>query len=170
VALDRLVREPPVAQVPQGRLAGGRLQQHGVVERDRRLHDLAQPRVPGVLALGPLVELDAGTAGELRERLGKRQRVALHDEREDVAVLPAAEAVPRVARRRHDEAGCLLAVERAQPLEGGARLLQLDRLPHHVGDGEAALDLGDDADGHGRPFPSGPADKPTGNDCRPVKS
>ena len=129
-----------------------------MVERDRRLHDVAQPRVAGVLALGPLVELHARAARELGERLGERERVALHDEREDVAVLAAAEAVPGVAHGRHDEAGGLLAMEGAQPLEGGARLLQLDRLPHHVGDGEPALDLGHDADGQGRPFRSGPGD------------
>ena len=54
--------------------------------------------------LGPLVELDAGATRELRERLGEVERVALHHEREDVAVLAAAEAVPGVAGRRDDEA------------------------------------------------------------------
>ena len=117
-----------------------------MVEGDGALEDRAQAGVVGVLALRPLVELHAGAGGELLERLGEREGVALHHEREDVAVLAAPEAVPGVARGRHDERRRLLAVERAQPLEGGARLLQLDRLPHHVRDGQAALDLGDDAD------------------------
>ena len=123
-----------------------------MVEGDRRLHHVPEACIAGVLALRPLVELHARPAGELRQGLGEGQAVALHDEREDVAVLATAEAVPRVADGRHDEAGRLLAMEGAQPLEGGPRLLQLDRLPHHVRDGEPALDLGHDADAQGHPF------------------
>ena len=170
VLLDRLVGEAPVVEVGERRLARLRLRQDRVVEGDRGLHHLAQPRVAGVLALRPLVDLDARATGERLERLRERDGVTLHDEREDVAVQAAAEAVPGVARGRHDEARGLLAVERAQSLEGRASLLQLDRLPHHVGDGEPALDLGNDADGQGHPFRTRPASEPAGDDCRPVKS
>ena len=157
VLLDRLIGEAAAAEVRERRGAGLGLHQHGVVEGDRRLEDLAQARVVRVLALGPLVDLDAGATGQRLERLGERQAVTLHQEREDVTVLAAAEAVPRVAGGRHDEARGLLAVERAQSLEGRARLLQLDGLPHHIRDGKPALDLGYDADGQccSCPDPSG---------------
>jgi hypothetical protein len=127
-----------------------------VVEGDGALQNRAQAGVACVLGLGPLVQLHAGARGQDLERLGKRDGVPLHHEREDVTVLAAPEAVPGVARGRHDEARGLLAVERAQPLEGGARLLQLDRLPHHVRDWQAALDLGDDTDGQPLVLPGCP--------------
>ena len=53
----------------------------------------------GILALRPLVDLDAGALGERAERLGERDAVALHDEAEDVAAQAAAEAVPALAGR-----------------------------------------------------------------------
>ena len=146
VLLDGLVREAAAAEIVQRGRTGLRTGQDRVVEGDGALENRAQAGVVGVLALRPLVQLDAGPGGKLLERLGEREGVALHHEREDVPVLAAPEAVPRVARRGDDEGRRLLAVKRAQPLEGGARLLQLDRLPHHVRDGQAALDLGDDAD------------------------
>jgi hypothetical protein len=42
-------------------------------------------------------------------------------------------------------------MERAEPLERGARLLQLDRLADDVDDGELVLDLCCDACGRGAP-------------------
>ena len=168
--LDRLVGEAAAAQVRQRGLARLRVHQDRVVEGDRALHDLAQPRVVRVLAAGPLVDLDAGAAGQDLEGLGEVDGVALHHEREDVAVLAAPEAVPRVAAGRHDEARGLLAVERAQALEGGPGLPQLDGLPDDIRDGEPALDLGDDTDGQRCSCPSGSAASRGGHGCGPVKS
>ena len=65
-----------------------------MVEGDRAVEDLAKAGLVGVLALRPLVDLDAGPLGERPERLGERHAVALHDEAEDVAAKAAAEAVP----------------------------------------------------------------------------
>ena len=95
-----------------------------MVEGDRRVQDLAESGAAGVLALGPLVDLDAGLAASVRSASGKVEPVALHDEAEDVAAQAAAEAVPALAHRGDDERGRLLTVEGAQPLVGGARLLQ----------------------------------------------
>src|SRR6187551_1897156 len=100
------------------------LGQHTVVEGDRRLGRVAQALATGVLAAGPLRDLDAGAGGEAAQRLGKVDPVALHDEVEDVPAAAAAEALPGLARRGNRERGRLLVVERTEPLEAGARLAQ----------------------------------------------
>ena len=82
---------------------------------------------------------------KLRERLGEREVVALHHKGEDVAPLPAAEALPRFAPRGDDERGGLLAMEGAEPLQGRTSLAQHHRLADDVGHGESTLDLGDAA-------------------------
>ncbi len=146
--LDRLVGEATAAEVIERRLAGLRARQDDVVEGDRGLEDVAQTALPGVVAGAPLVELDAGPGGQDLEGLGEAHAVALHDEAEDVSAEAAAEALPALAGRRDDEARRLLAVERAEALERRARLLQLDRLPDHIGDLEPALHFRGDTDGH----------------------
>ena len=110
------------------------------------VEDLAETGLVRVLTLGPLIDLDAGLRGQLAERLRERQAVALHDEAEDVATEPAPEALPALAHGSDHERGCLLTVERAQPLEGCPRLLQRDRLANHVDDRQLALDFGCNAD------------------------
>ena len=97
VLRDGLVGEAAAAEVVEGGLAGLRAGQDRVVEGDRALEDRAQSGVVRVLALGPLVDLDAGAGRQLLERLGERDGVALHHEAEDVAVHAAPEAVPGVA-------------------------------------------------------------------------
>ena len=87
-----------------------------------------QPLALGVLAGGPLGDLDAGPAGERAERGREVDPIALHHEAEDVAAQATPEAVPRLACGGHDEAGRVLPVERAQALVGGAGLAQLDGL------------------------------------------
>ena len=99
----------------------------------------------------PLVELHAGSRRQGLERLRERHAVALHDEAEDVAAEPAAEALPALAGGRDDEARGLLAVERAQALERRARLLERDRLPDHVRDLEPTLHFSGDTDGRAAP-------------------
>ena len=71
VLLDGLVGEPAAAEVREGRLAGLRVQQDRVVEGDRALEDHPEARAVGVLATGAVVELHAGAARELLERLGE---------------------------------------------------------------------------------------------------
>ena len=127
VRLDRRVREAAALEVGEGRLTGLGAGQDGVIEGDRGVEDLAQPGAAGVLALRPLVDLDAGRRGQRAQRLREGRAVPLHDEAEDVAAQAAAEAVPRLARRGDHERGRLLAVEGAEALVGGAGLLQGDR-------------------------------------------
>ena len=146
VHLDRRVREAAVLEVGQRALARPRPGQDGVVEGDRGIEDLAEARPAGVLALGAFVDLDAGACGQRAERLGEGRPIPLHDEAEDVAAQPAAEAVPRLAAGCDHERRCLLAVEGAQALVGGASLLQRDRFADDIDDRQLALDLGSDAD------------------------
>ena len=172
VLRDRLVGEAALVEVVErGLRPTFEPGQHRVVEGDRALEDVAEPLLPGVLAGGPLVELDAGLGREHLERLGERQPVALHHEAEDVAALAAAEALPGVADGRHGERGRLLAVERAQALVRGPGLLQLDRLADDVDDAELALDFGCDADRQTAPPRSDRAPPtPTGHANGLVKS
>ena len=96
------------------------------VERLGELVRLDQP-VPRVarrarwlrsVALG-VAQLHAGLVGEVLHGLGERQPVVLHQERDDVATLAAAEAVVSTAGA-DVERGALLVVERTQPLERAA--------------------------------------------------
>ena len=95
---DRLVGEATAVEIVEGGLARVRARQHGVVEGDRAVEDLAKSGLVGVLALRAFVDLDAGALGERAQRLGERDAVALHDEAEDVPAQAAAEAVPAHAR------------------------------------------------------------------------
>ncbi len=144
--LDRLVAESAIAEVGQGGGTRVALRQDRVVEGDGGLHDVVKVSATSVLAGGPFVDLDAGAGGQDAQGFREGDAVAFHHEAEDVAALAAAEAVPALARGRDDEARRLLRVERAQSLERGARLLQLDGLPDDVEDGQLGLDFGCDAD------------------------
>ena len=146
VGLDRGVREATALEVGEGRLTGLGAGQDCVVEGHAGLEDLAQPGAASVLALRPLVDLDAGACGQRAESLGEGRAIPLHDEAEDVAAQAAAEAMPRLARRGDDERRCLLAVEWAEALVGCAGLLQRDRFADDIDDRQLALDLGSDAD------------------------
>src|SRR5207237_1550443 len=69
--------------------------------------------------------------------------VLLHQEADSVAVHAAAEAVVGLPGGADDEAGRLLAVERAQALVVDARLLERDGAAHQLDDvdaGEQVLD------------------------------
>ena len=120
-----------------------------VVEGDRPFERLAQALALGVLAARLRRQLDACPAGQLPQRGREIDPVALHDEGEDVAAAAAAEAVPRFAGGRDDEAGRLLAMERAEALEGRAGFPQLDGLADEVDEVQLLLDLRGCADGRG---------------------
>ena len=107
---------------------------------------------PGAGALVPLParraalvgQLDAGALGEPLDRLDEAQVVDLHQERDDVAALAAAEAVERAVRRPDVERRGLLVVERAQPLQrAAARAAQRHVLAHQVVDPGPLADLRD---------------------------
>ena len=149
VGRDGLVVEAATAQVIERRLAELAARERRVVEGDGRLEHLAQALALRVLARRALVELDPGARGQAPQGLGEVDPVALHDEAEDVAALAAAEAVPRLARGRDHERRGLLPVERAEPLERGAGLLQLDRLADELDEVRPVLDGSGDACGRG---------------------
>ena len=130
--------ETPLLEIRAGPLRLARLEQHLAVPRDRRLERLAEASTATVLPRRPRAELDPGTLGQPGQGLAEVQPVAAHDEREDVAVLSAAEAVPRLALGRDDEGRCLLGVERAEALLDRSRTLERNGLADDVGDREAS--------------------------------
>ena len=144
VGLDGLVGE---AAIPQVRERARRLvDQDSVVEGDPVVEDLAEAGLVGVLALRPLIDLDAGATGQRAESLRERHAVPLHDEAEDVPTEPAPEAVPALTDGGDHERRGLLAMERTEALVGGARLLECDRLADDLDDRQLALDFGCDTD------------------------
>lgn len=88
--------------------------------------------VGGVVAALLVPQGDAGLGGQTLDRLGEREVVDLHHERDGVAALLAAEAVEETLARTDLEGRRLLVVEGAQALEvATARVAQLEVLGHH---------------------------------------
>src|SRR4051812_9035973 len=75
VRRDRRIREAASAQVVERGLARLRAREDRVVEGDRALGHVPKPRLAGVLAARPLVELHAGLRGENLEGLAETQPV-----------------------------------------------------------------------------------------------
>ncbi len=89
-------------------------------------------------------QVQADPVGQALHRLHEREVLDLHDELDDVAALAAAEAVEGAVAGPHVERGCLLLVERAQPLQRAAtRPAQRDVLAHDLVDPIALADLRD---------------------------
>ncbi len=89
-------------------------------------------------------QLDADLLGQALDGLGEGQPVDLHEEGDDVAALPAAEAVEELAGRVDVEGRRLLVVEGAQALQRSpAGALERDVLGHHVVDPRLLAHLGD---------------------------
>jgi hypothetical protein len=146
VGLDGLVGEPSSVEVGERLRAAGMVGEHAMVEGDGRLEHLAQSLSPGILAAGPLGQLDPGPGGESAESGREVHAVPFHDEVEDVPSPAAAEALPGLSSGSHDERGRLLAVEGTEPLPGGARLLEGHRLADDLDDVQLLLDGGSGAD------------------------
>ncbi len=81
-----------------------------------------------------LRKVDPGAIGQGAQRLGERELVQLHHEREDVPSLAAAEAMPDLPVRRHREGGCFLRVEGTEPLVRAPGAPQGDALPDELDD------------------------------------
>ena len=145
--IQRLLREAALVQVGAGALALLGLDEHFPIPRNGRLQRLAHAPLAPILARGALGELDARPLRQPRQRLTEVEAVALHQEREDVAALAAAEAMPRLAVRADDEGWRLLRVERAEALERGAGPLEGHGLTDQVGDRNLRFDFGSDAGG-----------------------
>ena len=114
-------------RAPRGRRARARPGAPGAGPRGTRRSPPRALRGAGasmsVLPGGPRAELDARPLGEAGQRLPEVEPVSSHQEREDVACLAAAEAVPGLALGRDDERRRLLRVERTESLvDGPARL------------------------------------------------
>jgi hypothetical protein len=121
------------------------LEEDLAIPGDRRLERFSEAAAAPILAGAALRELDARLLRQSTQRLLEVEAVAPHDEGEDVSVLAAAEAMPRLAFRRDGEGRRLLRVEGAEALQQGAGTLELDRLPDHLRNGKLRLDVGDDA-------------------------
>ena len=146
-AIQDLIAEPTFGQIPARSFPLRRAQQHFAIPGDRCLERLAQSPALPILPRRLGRQLDAGLLRQAGERLAEVHAVTLHQEGEDVAALAASEAMPALAIRRHDERGCLLRVERAQALVGGAGALERNRLANDVYDGQPRFDVGDDPRG-----------------------
>src|SRR5262249_19580941 len=131
--------EVAAAQVLAPGTAFGRLEEQPVVERDGGTDDLAE----ALLALAVLpdvgvvvAERDAGARRQTLDGLDEVQLLGLANERDRVAALLAAEAVPDQQFGIDRERRGLLGVERAQAHEAAADALEGDVLPdqrHQVG-------------------------------------
>src|SRR5438067_61955 len=127
-----------------GDCAFGMLPQDPLEEPAGLLVDLGERGPPGgpALLLGVLgLELDSGVARQLLDRLAERLPLDLHDELDRVAARAAAEAMEHALVGIDAEAGRLLAVERAQPLEVSPRLLELDTTADDLRDVHAVAEL-----------------------------
>jgi len=91
-----------------------------------------------------LLHRDVEARAELLGRFDEALALDLHHEREHVAVLLAAKAMEEALVGHHVERRRLLAMERTQPFEGAARLLQLDVLADDRDDVRSRANLVDD--------------------------
>lgn len=131
--------------------AGGAAQLLAVVVAGAR-HDVAQGDGLG-LPLGAgggrqatalLRHRHADRLRQIADGLDVRQPGELHQEADCRAVRAATEAVIELLGRRHRERRRLLVMERAQPHEVGAALLELHVAAHHVDDVDAVEQIVDE--------------------------
>ncbi len=128
--------------------------QRATEERRGRLADRHQRLRRRSPARGLLGHREPEALGHAAHRLGKDQRLRLHDEGEDVAVLAAAEAVVETAFLADRERRGLLDVERTQADRGAPAPSQRDGVGHDFEEAGALADRPDrgvaDAASHGR--------------------
>ena len=137
-AASRGVAEHPLLRHLAAEAAGGQIlprrvrplaaaaHELGVVELGRARADLlhaALHRARHAPAPRVLRDVDVGAVGQIAHGLGKVEVLGLHDEREDVAPFPAAEAVPQLGGGVDLERGGLLLMQRAAAPEVAALLL-----------------------------------------------
>src|SRR4029079_12569476 len=138
--LDRLWAPASPRQVGRGALALiGRAQALSEVE-ECRLHQPAQPVLAFLVFRSATYELDAGTLRQHPQSLALVEVVHLLHEREDVALLVAAEAVVVPSLGVHLERRRLLRVERAEAFVDLSRSLEGHALADKSDDVDALLD------------------------------
>ncbi len=135
---DRLACEPALFQIAP-RLGARAGHQRRLEERCRHFDDAVEPLalvLARFIARAELRHRHAGFAGQPLDRLGKRQPVGLHEEREDVAVLAGGEAVVEALLVVDREGRRLLHLERGEALELAPSALQRNLAPHDLADAE----------------------------------
>ena len=124
--LRDLVAEPAAGEVLAHRGAGLGLPQRALEVRGRLLEQRGQPLAAPSRGVGPrrallVLEGDPEPVGEPLDRLGEVEILRLLDEADDVAALPAAEAVVELVDGIDGEARRPFLVEGAAPREARAR-------------------------------------------------
>ena len=106
--------------------------EHGVVELGGLGAQVVDAGTLGAaLAIGAgIVQLNAGTVGQVANRLGKAQVLALHDIGEDVAALTTAKAMPHLRGGDNVKRRGLFAMEGAATPKLMAAGLELNRFLH----------------------------------------
>ena len=106
--------------------------EHGVIELGRLGAQVIDAGALGAaIALrAGIVQLNAGTIGQVANRLGKAQVLALHDVGEDVAALATAKAVPHLRSGDNVKRWGLFAMEGAATPKLMAAGLELNRFLH----------------------------------------
>ena len=106
--------------------------EHDVVELCRLGAQVIDASALGAaLAIGAgIVQLNAGTVGQVANRLGEAQVLALHDVGEDVAALATAKAVPHLRSRDNVKRRGLFAMEGTAAPKLMAAGLELNRFLH----------------------------------------
>ena len=105
---------------------------HGVVELSRLSAQVIDAGTLGAsIALRTgIVQFNARTVGQIADRLGKTQVLALHDIGKDVAALAAAKTVPHLRSRDNVKRWGLFAMKRAAAPKLMAAGLELNRFLH----------------------------------------
>ena len=143
---DRRVRESALAEIGDPDAAAlRRVVQRAdeVVGRVARYdHHALAVVVPALLfgRLFALGHLDAVFLRDVLQRLEPGHVFVLHHERDGVAALAAAETLEKSFRRRHDERGGLLVVERAASQIVDPIFLQRDEVADHLDDVGCRID------------------------------
>ena len=153
--LDRLALEPAFFGDVGARLGGGGRRELGDEEGGGDLHQLEQPLALVVALRVARVgrrQCDAGLLRQPLDGLGERQSLGLHQEREDVAVLTAREAVVEALVVVDEERRRFLRLERRQAGIFAALALQRNLARHDLAHREPGANLVEELriEAHGR--------------------
>ena len=140
----RLLSDLPLDQQLAAGFAGGTRPQDVLVVLRRQLEHRKQPLAvvrPLTLLGGQLLQLDSGAFGQHLQRPALVRLLDELDEREDVAVAQAPEAVPRLHLGVDLEARAVLLVERTEAPELAVALREPDVLRHDLDQVDLRFDL-----------------------------
>ncbi len=145
------------------RFAMSRIEENVVEPHGGELVDLNEPLLLFLFLRRPCsahLQLDPRAGGQLLQRFSELDVLHEHVEREDVAALPAPEAVEVLGVGEDDERGRLLVVERAQALEIRTGLFQGRHISlDQIDNVDPVPDFSDGISGHGSIQSTGPAQR-----------